>query len=146
MTSRRAGVAPGLLDRVRWGNVGRLAALLAGVILLVTGPHGCGPARGIGDRRLEIGDASPQPPALPSAVKAAPAVTAPSVIPSLPAVRKKKQVRKHRSRHRHRVRNHRHARPKPLQSPIPQSPISPPPAATPAPPPPPVGGAGEFAP
>src|SRR5438874_7742704 len=91
MTSRRAGVAPGLLDRVRWGNVGRLAALLAGVILLVTGPHGCGPARGIGDRRLEIGDASPQPPALPSAVKAAPAVTAPSVIPSLPAVRKKKQ-------------------------------------------------------
>src|SRR5438067_9351124 len=144
MTSRRADVAPGLIDRVRWGNVGRLAALLAGVILLDAGPHGCGPARGIGDRRLEIGDASPGPSVLPPAVKAAPAVKAPPVKSSLPAVRKKKQLRKHRSRHHHRVRKHSHARAKPLQSPIPQSPISPP-ASAPAPPPAQVG-PGEFGP
>src|SRR5213082_1448672 len=111
MTSRRAGVAPGLLDRVRWGNVGRLAALLAGVILLVTGPHGCGTAR-------QIGDASPGPSVLPPAVKAAPAVNASPETPSLPAVQRKKQVRKHRSRHHHRVRKHSQARTKPLQSPI----------------------------
>src|SRR3954452_10510753 len=144
MTSRRADVAPGLLDRVRWGNVGRLAALLAGVILVVTGPHGCGPARGMGDRRWEIGDL-PEPPALPPVVKEASSEKARPISPSLPVVREKQQSRKHRRQHHGRARKRARPGPMPLQSPIPQSPISPPPAA-PAPPPPPMGGAGEFAP
>jgi len=33
---------PGLIERVRWGNVARLAALLAGGVLIAVGPHSCG--------------------------------------------------------------------------------------------------------
>jgi hypothetical protein len=41
MAGRRAGGAPALWRRVRWANVGRLAALLAAGLLLVTGGRGC---------------------------------------------------------------------------------------------------------
>src|SRR3954451_16577849 len=113
MTSRRADAAPGLIDRVRWGNVGRLAALLAGAVMLVTGPHGCGaPAR---VRSAEVQSAEPPlvPSALPPAVKEAPAVQAKPVRPSLPVVRKKQQLRKHRRRHHHPTRKPSPARPNP---------------------------------
>ena len=43
MDRRRAGGAPALLRRVRWGNVGRLVALLAAGALLATGGRGCRP-------------------------------------------------------------------------------------------------------
>src|SRR5437588_116207 len=33
---------PGLIERVRWGNVARLAALVAGGLLIAVGPHSCG--------------------------------------------------------------------------------------------------------
>src|SRR5688500_17186333 len=42
MERRRADGGPGLMARVRWGNVGRLAALLAAALLILTGPRGCG--------------------------------------------------------------------------------------------------------
>jgi len=38
------------MDRVRWGNVGRLAALLCGAVLVATGPHGCGEGAGGGSQ------------------------------------------------------------------------------------------------
>src|SRR6266508_2340855 len=31
-----------LIERIRWGNVGRLAALIGLAALILTGPHGCG--------------------------------------------------------------------------------------------------------
>src|SRR5919201_4296110 len=138
MTSRRADATPGLLDRVRWGNVGRLVALLVGVILLVTGPHGCGKSTAHGGQRTGL---QPRPPALPQALKPA----APK--PSVPVVRPR---RRHRRRHRHHVRRHRHARAKsPLSHaravmPVvgPAAPPSPPLAA----PPPAAAATGEFAP
>src|SRR5205807_1408884 len=33
---------PGLIERVRWGNVARLAALVAGGLLIAVGPRSCG--------------------------------------------------------------------------------------------------------
>src|SRR4051812_33349153 len=42
MERRRADGGLGLLARVRWGNVGRLAALLAAALLVLSGPRGCG--------------------------------------------------------------------------------------------------------
>src|SRR5215208_4064526 len=41
MERRRADGGPGLMARVRWGNVGRLAALLAAALLILAGPRGC---------------------------------------------------------------------------------------------------------
>src|SRR3954447_25246050 len=41
MERRRADGGPGLLARVRWGNVGRLAALLAAALLILAGPRAC---------------------------------------------------------------------------------------------------------
>jgi hypothetical protein len=79
---------PGLIDRIRWGNVGRLAALLAAGMLVATGPHGCA-ARG--------GQA---PASLPAALKAAPTPTAsmkatkPTVVPHPKAPRRYKRRRK----------------------------------------------------
>src|SRR5688572_9284824 len=42
MGRRRLRATPGLLGRVRWGNVGRLVALVAAVLLVVLGPPGGG--------------------------------------------------------------------------------------------------------
>src|SRR3954452_22160928 len=39
---RRADGEPGLIDGVRWRNVGRLAVLLAAGLLIALGPRGCG--------------------------------------------------------------------------------------------------------
>src|SRR3954447_20223383 len=41
MARRRAEGEPGLIDRVRWRNVGRLAVLLAAGLLIALGPRGC---------------------------------------------------------------------------------------------------------
>src|SRR4051795_12550695 len=48
MARRRADGEPGLIDRVRWRNVGGLAALLAAGLAIALGPRSCGepaPAR-----------------------------------------------------------------------------------------------------
>ena len=42
MARRRGDGPPGLIDRVRWGNVGRLAAFLAAGLLIAVGPGSCG--------------------------------------------------------------------------------------------------------
>src|SRR5205085_1693900 len=42
MARRRGDGPPGLIDRVRWGNVGRLAVVLAAGLLIAVGPGGCG--------------------------------------------------------------------------------------------------------
>src|SRR5262245_33421672 len=42
MGRRRASGASGLLRRVRWGNVGRLAALLAAGLAVASAGRGCG--------------------------------------------------------------------------------------------------------
>ncbi|MGH2802710.1 MAG: hypothetical protein ACRDL4_06660, partial [Thermoleophilaceae bacterium] len=42
MDRRRAGRASALLRRVRWGNVGRLAALLAAGLLIASEVRACG--------------------------------------------------------------------------------------------------------
>src|SRR3954452_19281880 len=131
MASRRADAGPGLIDRVRWGNVGRLAALLAACLLLATGPHGCGGAPG---NRPQATALAPQPVALP------PAVNAPPVRPSSPAARRKQQSRKPRRKHHTRPRQHHRTPAKHLQSAIPQSVVSPAPVAPAAPPPAPVEG------
>src|SRR3954470_2614430 len=81
MERRRADGGPGLLARVRWGNVGRLAALLAAALLILAGPRGC--------RRGEVPSppgaggtgAGPQrqlPPSPPPAATPAPATAAPA--------------------------------------------------------------------
>src|SRR2546423_11349874 len=42
MARRRGDGPPGFIDRVRWGNVGRLAAVLAAGLLIAVGPGACG--------------------------------------------------------------------------------------------------------
>src|SRR5437660_9601127 len=42
MARRRGDGPPGLIDRVRWGNLGRLAAVLAAGLLIAFGPGSCG--------------------------------------------------------------------------------------------------------
>src|SRR5215213_1469116 len=80
MERRRADGGPGLVSRVRWGNVGRLAALLAAALLILAGPRGCRrdqvpspPGAGVigaGPQRQQ--PPSPLPAATPRAVTAAP--------------------------------------------------------------------------
>src|SRR4029079_5183602 len=101
------------VERVKWGNVARLAGLVAAAVFFVSSLHGCGESAG---GRLQI--AHPLP-----AVKPAP------VAPALPAVREKRQLRRpHRKRHQ---RRRKHA----LPPAIPQSATPPPPPPPPAPPP-----------
>src|SRR3954462_8597432 len=116
MARRRADEEPGLMDRVRWRNVGRLGLLVA-VLVLALLPRGCG--------RRE--------PLLPPEVRVAPPPAprpAPVVRPGKAEGRKQKAGRvKPRHRRRHRRRRPRHA-PRVLRPALPRP-------APPAPPPPP---------
>src|SRR4051794_4941886 len=88
MARRRAGAAPGLMGRVRWANVGRLAALLAaGLLILVGPPRGCGPS-------------SAEPPV----------VAAPGPLPPAAEPRAARGTRPRRAPRRRPVRRHRPAR------------------------------------
>src|SRR3954465_3759115 len=56
-----------LLRRVRWGNVGRLTALLAAGVLIASGGRGCGEGAGPGEPRTRsprqgVGEAPAGPP------------------------------------------------------------------------------------
>src|SRR5215204_7106829 len=87
MGRRRADGGPGLLARVRWGNVGRLAALLAAALLVFTGPRGCGPAEQPSPPEAGVNNAAPQrevPPSPPPA-----ATPAPSAPPAAPPKRRR---------------------------------------------------------
>jgi translation initiation factor IF-2 len=65
MARRRADGPPGLLDRVRWGNLGRLVALLAAGLLIAVGPRACsrepGPETRI-DPQPPVAAPPPEPP------------------------------------------------------------------------------------
>src|SRR3954454_1858094 len=114
--------------RVRWGNVGKLGALIGACVLLVTGPHGCGGAPGSPGSQVAVN--SPQ-------------ITVPAALPR-DAARPPGRVAERRPvpRRRHRPRHHRHRRlagraapsvlppsaPPPLRPP-PSPPVSPPQAA-----------------
>src|SRR5829696_1841385 len=104
MERRRADGGPGLMARVRWGNVGRLAALLAAALLILAGPRGCGrgevpspPGAGVigaGPQRQQ--PPSPLPAATPPGTGAAPAAE--------PAKPKRRRLRRERVRVRPRRR------------------------------------------
>src|SRR3954468_10965480 len=91
MARRRADGEPGLIDRVRWRNVGRLAVLLAAGLLIALGPRGCGekPASLPPETRIA-------PPAQPPATD--PAARAPH--PADPGRHRPRQRKKPRPAHR----------------------------------------------
>src|SRR3954451_14128144 len=120
MARRRADGEPGLIDRVRWRNVGRLAVLLAAGLLIALGPRGCGE----------------NPASLPPETRIAPPAQPPATDPAArdpqPA-----EPRRHRPRQR---KKRRHAHKRALltrhpQGPAPQPRPSPAPPVSPAPPP-----------
>src|SRR4051794_38988145 len=104
MPSRRPDGEPRLVDRIRWGNLARLAAVVAGGLLIALGPRACGAAAGEGG--------SPElPPDEPVAGPAVTPVPAPAIGPKRPrpvtkprsgrrrASRPKKHHRRARRRH-----------------------------------------------
>src|SRR4051794_38909612 len=96
MERRRADGGPGLLARVRWGNVGRLAALLAAALLILAGPRGCRRGEVPSPPGAGVTGAAPQrrlPPSPLPAATPAPAVAAPKAARSRPARRKRKHAR-----------------------------------------------------
>src|SRR5688500_11395507 len=101
MERRRADGGPGLMARVRWGNVGRLAALLAAALLILAGPRGCGrgevpspPGAGV----IGAGPQRQQPPSpLPAATPPATAAPEPAERPR-PRRAKRKRARARRER------------------------------------------------
>src|SRR4051794_41869496 len=46
MPSRRPDGEPRLVDRIRWGNLARLGAVMAAGLLVTVGPRACGTAGG----------------------------------------------------------------------------------------------------
>src|SRR6476661_10262536 len=123
MARRRADEEPGLIDRVRWRNVGRLVLLVA-VLVVALAPRGCGRRQAVLPPEVRV-----QPPA------------APAPLPS-PATSKKAERRRQKAgpvtRHHHKRRRHHRRRhvPKPLRPAIPRPatpPLQPRYAAPPAP-------------
>src|SRR5215213_761350 len=82
MERRRADGGPGLMARVRWGNVGRLAALLAAALLILAGPRGCARREAPSPPGAAVIDAEPQRRQPPSPL---PAATPPPVELEQPA-------------------------------------------------------------
>src|SRR4051794_38490889 len=121
MARRRVDDEPGLIDRVRWRNVGRLVLLVA-VPVLALAPRGCG--------RRE--------PVLPPEVRVQPPKATPTLVaPPLEKAESRKQKAERRVRPRHRTRSrkrHRHHAPKPPRPATPR-PATPIPAPAPSPPP-----------
>src|SRR5438128_11977210 len=109
MGRRRGDGPPGLLGRVRWGNVGRLAALLATGLLIAAGPRSC-------ERRA--------PALVPDTPSIRPAPPRAGAQPP-PVARAERPRRLHKERHRKRARRRRHhaaagaARVLPVPSPLP---------------------------
>src|SRR3954454_15631993 len=121
MARRRADGEPGLIDRVRWRNVGRLAVLLAPGLLIALGPRGCGE----------------NPASLPPETRVAPPAQPPATDPAARGPQPA-EPRRHRPRHR---KKRRHAHKRALltrHSPGPAPPPPPPPPRAPPPPPPPA--------
>src|SRR5690349_13109697 len=116
MARRRADGEPGLIERVRWRNVGRLAVALVAVLVVLVGPRGCG--------RQEA--------PLPPEVRVAPSAPAPPVsTPELADGSKQLAERPHHRRHRKHRRARKHHAPKAVAPPA--APVAPAPAPLPAP-------------
>src|SRR5437588_1658119 len=103
MGRRRGNGPPGLLGRVRWGNVGRLAALLATGLLIAAGPRSC-------ERRAPalVPDTPSIRPAPPRAGAQPPAIARTEARSDRPP----RRVRRHRGGHPRR----RHRRQRPHQA------------------------------
>src|SRR3954471_12040272 len=133
MPSRRPDGEPSLLDRIRWGNLARLAAVVAAGLLVTLGPRACSAA----------GEATPAlPPDQPVRIAPAPAVAEPPAQPveeKRPRARARPRVAR-KPRHRaepHRAAKRKKRRPRPVPRPpqrrhAPKPPPPPPPAAGPA--------------
>src|SRR3954453_5751913 len=123
MARRRADEEPGLIDRVRWRNVGRSGVLLVAVLAVALTPRGCG--------RREA--------QLPPEVRVAPPVAPPT--PEKAEGRRQKAGRVRPRRHKRRRHHRRPApkpqpNPKPIHSPAPQTAAPAPAPRYVAPPPP----------
>src|SRR5215212_6004629 len=94
MERRRADGGPGLMARVRWGNVGRLAALLAAALLILAGPRGCARREVPSPPGAAVIGAEPQRRQPPSPLPAA----TPPVDPTAPAERPQPVKRRRRAR------------------------------------------------
>src|SRR3982751_6591280 len=91
MARRRADGEPGLLDRVRWRNVGRLVVLLAAGLLIAAGP------RGGRERARALPPAKPVAPTAPRTADRGPRTAGPKI-------ERHRRTRAHRSIHRRRRR------------------------------------------
>src|SRR3954452_6344612 len=105
MARRRDDSEPTLLERVRWGNVGRLATLVAVGVLVATGPRGCGrgdsPAPVVAPPRpLATGTAERRPQRAGLKAPARPPTPRPRRTP------RRHRVRTHRRHHVARRRHH----------------------------------------
>src|SRR3954471_11020777 len=65
MPSRRPDGEPRLVDRVRWGNLARLAAVVAAGLLVALGPRACA-SSGAGGPALPPDQPAPVEPAAPA--------------------------------------------------------------------------------
>src|SRR4051794_24537065 len=121
MPSRRPDGEPSLLDRIRWGNLARLAAVVAAGLLVALGPRACSAG----------GEANPAlPPDQPVRAAPAPAVTEP---PARPVEEKRPRPRARPRKPLHRAQPHRAAKrkkrsPRPVPRPA-QRPYAPKPPA-----------------
>src|SRR4051795_7858553 len=104
MERRRADGGPGLMARVRWGNVGRLAALLAAALLILAGPRGCRRGEVPSPPGAGVTGAGPQRQLPPSPLPAAP--PAPATAAPAEAERRRKHTKPKRRRKSSRTRAH----------------------------------------
>src|SRR5215212_6133742 len=132
MERRRADGGPGLMARVRWGNVGRLAALLAAALLILAGPRGCARREVPSPPGAAVIGAEPQrrqpPTPLPAATPPPAEVPQPVVKPKKRRAKPKRQRAKRKAMRRPPER-----RAAPRQPAAPTAPVRPPAPPTPQP-------------
>src|SRR4051812_29004599 len=61
MARRRADEEPGLIERVRWRNVGRLVVLLAVGLIVLLEPRGCGRREAVLPPEVRVAPPAPPP-------------------------------------------------------------------------------------
>src|SRR4051812_11110713 len=98
MASRRDPGTRGLLQRIRWGNVARLAAIVAAGAAIAAGPRACG---GGGPELTPLPGEVDAGPTGPAPEGPTPGFQADEPGPA-PAATSPKRVRKRHRRHRHR--------------------------------------------
>jgi hypothetical protein len=116
-----------LIERIRWGNVARLCAVVAAALLVVAGPRGCSNAGG-------------EPAPLPPDARVAPETPPVATVPKPKKAREPRRTKgRAKPRHRHRRRMPRPAvgtaapAPAPVPNAVPATPAPPPAPVRPAP-------------